>query len=61
MLGSSDAGCGDTRRDLFKETLEKGSKEPKVTKSLAWVREGKGQRRWRRKTEALKVSHILQG
>lgn len=32
-------GCGDTRRDLFKETSEKGSKEPKVTKSLAWVRE----------------------
>lgn len=52
MLGSSDGGCEDTRRDLFKETSEKGSKEPKVTKSLAWVRERKGQRRSRRKTEA---------
>lgn len=39
MLGSSDGGCGDTRRGLFKETSEKGREEPKVTKSFAWVRE----------------------
>lgn len=63
MLGSSDGGCGDTRRDLFKETSEKGREEPKVTKSFAWVRERARDSGGKKKKnqKQLNVNHILQG